>query len=95
LHFLYIIYSKKINRYYIGETPDVTIRINLHNQHYFKRNFTKASSDWELRLSFECETKSEALFLEKFIKRMKSKVFIKKTIKNPLILVDILKNNRP
>ncbi len=91
MHYLYIIYSKTLDAFYIGESPDVSVRLQQHNNHYFKRNFTKAANDWEVLLKHQCETKSQALYLEKFIKRMKSKVFIKKVISQPEILKDILK----
>ena len=89
-HFLYILYSKSANKYYIGETSDVSFRLNLHNSHEFKGSFTKIASDWEVKLTFENAEKSNILFLEKFIKRMKSRVFIQKIIENPEILSDIL-----
>ena len=90
MHYLYIIYSKNLSKYYVGETVDVAHRLELHNSHYFTKAFTKSSRDWEIKLVFACLTKEDVLFLEKFIKRMKSKKFNKKIIENPLILKDIL-----
>lgn len=90
MHFLYIIFSKKVDKYYVGESTSAFSRIQQHNKHYFKKNFTKIASDWEIKLLFQTNTKADALFLEKFIKRMKSRVFIEKLIDNPDILVDIL-----
>ena len=89
-HFLYIIYSKSIDKYYVGESATVENRLELHNKHHFKTNFSKAASDWELKLSHSCHYKRDALFLERFIKRMKSRKFILKVIENPSILDDIL-----
>ncbi len=90
MHYLYIIHSKSIDRYYVGESPDVINRLNQHNSHYFKKGFTKAAQDWELVLSKEYENKIDAVYLEKFIKRMKSKKFIEKVIENNSILDNIL-----
>jgi putative endonuclease len=90
MHYLYIIYSKSIDRYYVGESPDIFRRLDQHNSHYFKGAFTKAAEDWEVVLSMECENRTDATYLEKFIKRMKSKTFIRKIIKDNRILVDIL-----
>lgn len=81
MHFLYIIYSKKIDKYYVGETKDLQNRIELHNQHRFRKAFTKSAEDWELELSFKCQLREEALHLEKFIIKL---------IKQPEILSDIL-----
>ena len=90
MHFLYIIHSDKLNRFYIGESENPKIRLEQHNSHYFKTNFTKAATDWKLVLTFECENKYDALYLEQFMKRMKSKIFIKKVINKPSILSDLL-----
>ena len=90
MHFLYIIYSDKMGRFYIGESENSNLRLSQHNQHYFNSSFTNGASDWELILTFECKTKCEALYLEQYIKRMKSSAFIEKVIKEPTILKDIL-----
>ncbi|WP_111879867.1 GIY-YIG nuclease family protein [Aequorivita sp. CIP111184] len=91
MHYLYIIHSLTLDSYYVGESPDIHKRLKQHNEHYFKSNFTKAATDWKISLEYECANRSEALFLEKFIKKMKSRVFIEKVIDNPKILLDILK----
>ena len=93
MHYLYIIYSESINRYYIGESPDAEIRLGQHNNHYFNTNFTNAANDWKFSLKYRCQNREQALFLEKFIKRMKSRVFIQKIIENPEILSEILKKH--
>lgn len=92
MHYLYIIYSRKADRYYIGETTDVHQRLIKHNQHYFSGSFTNIAEDWELKLSYEIKEREEALYLEKFIKRMKSRKFIEKIINYPEVLKDILDN---
>ena len=35
--FCYILYSKSINRYYIGYTSDIEQRLKLHNDGHFGR----------------------------------------------------------
>ena len=90
MHFLYIIYSAKADKYYTGESNDVPARIKLHNSHRFLKAFTKAASDWEIKLIFKCENKTDAVFLERYIKRMKSRKFIQKIIERPEILEEIL-----
>lgn len=89
-HFIYLLFSKTTSKYYIGETHNVEERIKNHNQHYYLNSYSKIANDWELVLSFECIDRSTALYLEKFIKKMKSRVFIQKIIANPEILSDIL-----
>jgi putative endonuclease len=90
MHYLYIIYSISIDRFYIGESADVDFRLGLHQNHNFKKAFTKDASDWELALSKSCTSKEEAIYLEKFIKRMKNRKFIEKIIKRPEILDELI-----
>lgn len=90
MHQLYILYSPSSAKFYIGETHNINERILKHNQHSYTNSFTKIANDWELVLLFNCQNKEEAVFLENFIKRMKSKIFIKKVIANPSILEDVL-----
>ncbi|PTX41678.1 putative endonuclease [Christiangramia gaetbulicola] len=90
MHFLYILYSERLDKYYTGETPDADIRLDLHNKHHFKNAFTNAADDWTIKLTFNTDSKENALYLESFIKRMKSKTFIEKVINNPSILNQIL-----
>ena len=92
MHYLYIIFSESLGNYYVGESPDTEHRLNQHNTHYFKKNFTKAANDWVLKLKFETSAKEDAVFLERFIKKMKSKKFIEKVIAEPSILTGILAN---
>jgi putative endonuclease len=93
MHFVYIIYSKSVDKYYIGETHDVEKRVNLHNQGNNKSAFTTISDDWKVALKYDCKDRQEALFLERFSKRMKSRRFIKKVVSSPSILSDILSKN--
>ena len=94
MHYLYISYSLSIDKYYVGETPNLENRIQQHNSHYFTKGFTKAASDWEFVLINERSSKQDAIFLEKFIKKMKSKKFIRKVIAKPEILDEILLENK-
>ena len=50
MHFVYILYSKKLNRFYIGETFDVLVRIKRHNSDYYDNKFTAKGKPWELFL---------------------------------------------
>ena len=80
-HFLYILFSKSKTKYYVGETHDLSQRLLRHNDHTYNNSFTKIANDWEVILTFECSNKIDALYLERFIKRMKSKIFLKKLFK--------------
>ncbi len=89
-HFLYILYSKSKSKYYVGQTHDVEERILKHNQHLYSNAYTKIASDWALKVAIEIENKNDAVYLENFIKRMKSKKFIEKIIFDTSIARDIL-----
>ena len=56
MHFLYIIYSKQSNRFYIGETQNVQKRVLMHNQHTFKNAFTTSAKDWQLNPAIGMKT---------------------------------------
>jgi putative endonuclease len=90
MHYLYILYSEKLDRFYVGETANIKARLQKHHSNYYKKSFTAKAQDWQVVLQQEVSNEKEAVFLEKFIKRMKSKKFIKKVIENPTILKDLL-----
>ena len=86
MHFVYILYSEKIDSFYVGQTFDVPSRIDKHNQGYYKHKFTARGVPWTLFLSIPCQNKAQALLIEKHIKRMKSKAYIRNLIKYPEII---------
>ena len=87
---VYILYSQTIEKYYIGmATTSAEERLEKHNSGVFEDNFTAKGIPWILCKSISCESNSQALKLEKFIKKMKSKVFVQKIIDDD-ILVDSL-----
>jgi len=89
-HFVYIIYSKSSDKFYIGETMNVAERIMQHNSGFYKSAFSKQTNDWKLFWSTECNSSSQALRLEKFIKNMKSRKFIYKIKENQNMISDLL-----
>ncbi|MBL0236193.1 MAG: GIY-YIG nuclease family protein [Saprospiraceae bacterium] len=57
-----ILYSGVQDKYYIGSTQDVTERLDCHNSG--KEKYTSKYIPWNLVLSLEKETRSEAYQLE-------------------------------
>ena len=51
----------------------------------YDKSYTKFTSDWELYLFIPCDNFSQATHIEKHIKRMKSKTYIKNLKKYPNI----------
>lgn len=65
-HFVYIIYSEKLSKFYVGFSENVPKRLDQHNQGI--STFTSKGIPWELKHTFEVETIEEARKLEKAIK---------------------------
>jgi putative endonuclease len=88
----YIIYSRSINRYYVGYTSNIDERINLHNSGSFgNKSYTYCASDWKLFLVIPCDTIEQAVFIESKIKRMKSRKYIENLKKYPEIVEKMLR----
>ena len=71
---LYILYSKTIDRYYVGYTNDFERRLSEHNR--IKHKYTDIGIPWILVHSEIFTTKKEAMQRERLIKSKKSKQFI-------------------
>ena len=59
------------NRYYIGQTNNVILRLRRHNAGYEKS--TKAYIPWEILLQINKDTRAEAMCLEKKLKNLNTK----------------------
>jgi putative endonuclease len=80
MHFLYIIYSTRLNEYYTGETVDTDIRLDQHNTGFFHAAYTSKTNDWEIVLKLQFDSINNARKAEAFIKKMKSRKFIESLI---------------
>ena len=76
--YVYIIYSESIDRYYVGSTSNIELRLERHNAGWGR--YTKRGIPWVLKYKEEFETKSEAIKRENEIKRMKSRIYIEELI---------------
>ena len=94
--FTYILFSKKLNKFYIGATQEsIEERINKHNtKSYGVHHFTAKAEDWSLFLSFETEDFKHAFRLENKIKKMKSKVYIQNLVKYPELRIKIINETK-
>jgi putative endonuclease len=82
---IYILFSEKKNKYYIGYTADaLEERIRKHNTNH--KGFTGGIADWELKYYEAYSTKEEALNREKQIKNWKSRKLIEQLIKKNRIV---------
>ena len=73
---VYILYSKSVRNYYVGETVDLEERIEQHRTGHYANSFTKRAKDWLLFYVIECDSRVQARKIEAHIKRMKSKKYI-------------------
>ena len=70
----YIIYSAKIDHYYIGHTENIDQRLTQHNSGV--SSFTSKADDWIIVYRQEFETRKDARNREMEIKKKKSRKYI-------------------
>ena len=78
MYYTYILYSPSIDKYYIGYTQNLELRLERHNSQWGK--FSSRGIPWQLVYKEEFESKSDAIKRELEIKRKKSRRFIESLI---------------
>jgi putative endonuclease len=78
--FVYILYSQKLDRYYVGRTEDIEWRLERHNMGWGR--YTKGGIPWEVVYFETFSTKREAIKREREIKNRKSRQYIEHLIQN-------------
>jgi len=73
---VYILKSRKNNKYYIGQTENIHSRLNLHNSN--RVNSTKNQGPWNLVYQEIFEDRKSAIEREKQIKSWKSRKAIER-----------------
>ena len=73
---VYILHSNKLDRYYVGMTENVEVRLSQHNKGMTFS--TKGFRPWRLFFVEEYNTRKEARIREKYSKSGVCKVFIKR-----------------
>jgi len=74
-YYVYILFSQTRLKYYVGQTQDFEKRIKRHNKGLVLS--TKGGIPWELVKRFELESRSEAMKLERKIKKRGIARFLK------------------
>ena len=77
--YCYILYSAKLNKYYIGSTSDMERRLEEHNRG--KEKFTKTGMPWNVVYKELFEELKQARQREQYIKKMKSRKYIENLIR--------------
>ena len=75
---LYIIYSSKIDRYYVGISEHPEQRLISHNE--YPKGWTKRGVPWKLVFAKEFADRSEAHYWERLVKRQKKRRVIEQII---------------
>lgn len=76
---VYVLYSVKYDKIYIGFTSDLDARLLSHN-HLGKKGWTIRFRPWELLYKEEFETKEKAMSREKELKSARGRAFIRSLI---------------
>ncbi|EKE11002.1 MAG: hypothetical protein ACD_15C00160G0001 [uncultured bacterium] len=71
MHYVYILYSKKLNKFYVGATSDLKRRVSEHN--IGASQFTSAGVPWELAYYEAFLKKKDAIREENFLKTGKGR----------------------
>ncbi len=78
MHYCYILYSEKLDSYYVGSTSNLGDRLKRHNSG--RSIYTKKGMPWIVVYTKEYSTKAEAYQAEMYIKAQKSRKYIEQLI---------------
>jgi len=94
MHYVYILHSEKLDRHYTGYTSNLETRLEFH-ENAENNKFTYNADDWKLAFSLRCDSKQQALAIEKHIKAMKSKTYIRNLIQYPEMSKKLIEKYTP
>ncbi|WP_354506001.1 GIY-YIG nuclease family protein [Moheibacter stercoris] len=72
--YVYILYSKSLDKYYVGQTQDLTKRMEDHLNS--RSPYTKSSKDWKLVYQEEFSSRKKSLSREREIKSNESRKYM-------------------
>lgn len=88
--FIYILFSQSTNKYYVGHSEDPIRRLSEHNCGIHQKS-TTSGRPWELKAIFEVQgDRGQALKVEGFIKKQKSRKLIELLINPDFIIAGYL-----
>ena len=68
MYYVYILFSKKFDKFYVGQTNNFDVRLKQHNDGY--DGFTKPYRPWQKALIIEKHNRTEAMELERKLKNL-------------------------
>lgn len=77
---VYAIYNENAQKIYIGQTKDLSARIEMHNRHTLGGYTSRFSGDWRLIYAEWHSTRKDALQREHQLKSFRGREFIKNKI---------------
>lgn len=83
-YYIYVLLSKKDNRFYTGFTDNIRRRISEHNSG--KVESTKNRRPFDLVYFEGCRNKNDALHREKYLKTTYGKRYIRNRLKNDILV---------
>ena len=78
-YYFYIIYSKSLDKFYIGHSNNLEERIKKHNSNH--KGFTGKANDWQIIYSEKHPTKEQAYARERQVKNWKNRKRIEQLAK--------------
>ncbi len=84
MYYLYVLYSERISKYYVGISGDPEKRLSYHNND--NKGWTQRGRHWRLVYTQGFIDRKSAHKAEKFIKSQKSKEFIEKVVSGKYII---------
>ena len=86
IFYVYILFSEKLNRFYVGTTDDPDRRLVEHNSGTFDDAFTRKGIPWTLFLIIDGLESNQAYKIEQHIKKMKSRKYFQNLLHFPEII---------
>ena len=78
--FTYILQSQRDGSFYVGFSHNPTLRCQRHNDGGTRS--TRAGRPWRIMWTRQFSSKSEALAFERHLKKMKSRTYLEKLLRN-------------
>ena len=89
MYIVYILYSPSSDKYYVGQTDNLELRLQFHNE-LSEKSFTSKYRPWIIKQSIAVVDRSIAMRIEKYIKGRKSRKYIESLIHDQIIVEKLL-----
>jgi putative endonuclease len=89
-HFVYILFSEKIDLFYIGQSSDPFQRLEQHNNPFENQNWTRKGIPWEIYLTIPAQNQNQAMRIEHYLKKMKSRKYLQMLKENPDLIQNLV-----